>query len=157
MFSETLRTLRAEKGFSQGQLAKAINVSPGNVSDWETDKSKPGYNALAALARIFEVSADYLLELDVSPEKKGVDLSDYKNEQGLTCDGSPLDAMEADVVAMFRLLPERHQEEIFDLIYFKYQRHVEEKKGSIFSTYKSENEQQKSGSDDEQKARHETA
>ena len=82
MFSKTLRTLRAEKGFSQGQLAKAINVSPGNVSDWETDKSKPGYNALAALARIFEVSADYLLELDVSPEKKDIEYLTTKTSKG---------------------------------------------------------------------------
>ena len=69
MFSEILRDLRAKKRFSQKQLAEIVGVSPGNVSDWESGKTKPGYVALAALARCFEVSADYLLEL--SPEKTG--------------------------------------------------------------------------------------
>lgn len=68
MFNALLKELRAKNGMTQGQLAKAAGVSPGNVGDWESGKSKPGYNALASLARIFDVSADYLLEL--SPEKK---------------------------------------------------------------------------------------
>lgn len=70
MFSKTLRTLRAEKGFSQGQLAKAINVSPGNVSDWETDKSKPGYNALAALAVFSRYPLTICLSWMFRPKKR---------------------------------------------------------------------------------------
>ena len=69
MFSALLKKLRSEKNLTQGQLAKEVGVSPGNVGDWETGKSKPGYNALASLARIFEVSADYLLEIEPSPAK----------------------------------------------------------------------------------------
>lgn len=68
VFSSILKTLRTEKGVSQTQLAKEIGVSAGNIGDWEIGRSKPGYVALAALARFFEVSADYLLEL--SPEKR---------------------------------------------------------------------------------------
>lgn len=68
MFNTLLKELRAKNGMTQGQLAKAAGVSPGNVGDWESGKSKPGYNALASLTRIFDVSADYLLEL--SPEKR---------------------------------------------------------------------------------------
>lgn len=66
MFAVLLKELRGKKGVTQGQLAKAIGVSPGNIGDWETGKSKPGYTALAALARFFEVPADHLLELDTS-------------------------------------------------------------------------------------------
>lgn len=135
MFSEIIKTLRSKKGLSQTQLAKEIGVSPGNVGDWETGRSKPGYNALAALTRIFGVSADYLLELDTVPVKTGIDLSEFKSEQGLACDGLPLDDAEVDLVAMFRLLPPSHQEEVFDLVYFKYKRYVEQKKESIYSTY----------------------
>ena len=90
MFSALLKELRAQNGFTQTQLAKAVGVSPGNVGDWETGKSKPGYNALASLSRIFEVSADYLLELSPALEKQSDDLSQFKAEQGLTCDGSPI-------------------------------------------------------------------
>lgn len=135
MFSDILKDLRAKSGLSQGQLAKAVGVSPGNVSDWEVGKTKPGYAALSSLARFFDVSADYLLELDDKPVKMGDDLSRYKKEQGLICDGSPLTDLESDLVAMFRLLPSYQQEELFDLVYFKYKRYSEEKKGSIYSTY----------------------
>ena len=134
MFSEIIKALRSEKGLSQTQLAKEIGVSPGNVGDWETGRSKPGYNALAALTRIFGVSADYLLELDTAPVKTSIDLSEFKSEQGLSCDGLPLDDAEVDLVAMYRLLPSLQQEELFDLTYFKYKRYVEQKKESIYWT-----------------------
>lgn len=143
MFNALLKELRAQHGLTQGQLAKAAGVSPGNVGDWESGKSKPGYNALAALARIFEVSADYLLELDTPPAKTSDDLSRYKAEQGLSCDGSPLEAEEADLIAMFRLLPSHEKEDIFDLVYFKYKKHVEKKMESIYWTYAAEKGQAK--------------
>ena len=160
MFSEILRDLRAKKRFSQKQLAEIVGVSPGNVSDWESGKTKPGYVALAALARCFEVSADYLLEL--SPEKTGEveddlrRLDEIKREQGLVCDGSPLSSLETDLVAMFRLLPEEQQEDVFDLAHLKYKRHVEKKRDSIFWTYAAENDEQ-SGTAEGREARDGTA
>ena len=161
VFSSILKTLRTEKGVSQTQLAKEIGVSAGNIGDWEIGRSKPGYVALAALARFFEVSADYLLEL--SPEKtsepptelRGLD--EIKASQGLTCDGLPLSEDEVDLVAMYRLLPPPHREEIFDLVYFKYKRHVEEKKESIYSTYFDGSEDEKSGPAGSREARDGTA
>ena len=143
MFSEILKNLRSKAGISQGQIAKSVAVSPGNVSDWEVGKTKPGYVALAALARFFGVSADYLLELDEAPVKTGVDLERVKLEQGLSCDGSPLKAEEADLIAMFRLLPSYEREDLFDLIYFKYKKHVEKKMESIYWTYAAERENAK--------------
>ena len=143
MFSEILKDLRSKSGISQGQLAKSVGVSPGNVSDWEVGKTKPWYVALAALARFFGVSADYLLELDTAPVKTGVDLERVKLEQGLSCDGSPLEAEEADLIAMFRLLPSYEREDLFDLVYFKYKKHVEKKMESIYWTYAAEREKAK--------------
>lgn len=157
MFSEIIKALRSEKGLSQTQLAKEIGVSPGNVGDWETGRSKPGYNALAALTRIFGVSADYLLELDTAPVKTSIDLSEFKSEQGLSCDGLPLDDAEVDLVAMYRLLPSLQQEELFDLTYFKYKRYVEQKKESIYWTYHSGSGNTKSGPDEDLEARDGTA
>lgn len=143
MFNTLLKELRAQRNLTQGQLAKAAGVSPGNVGDWESGKSKPGYNALASLARIFEVSADYLLELDTAPAKTSGGLTAYKVEQGLLCDGSPLDEEEADLVAMFRLLPDHKKEDAFDIICTLYQKHVERKKDSIYWTYKEDKLKQK--------------
>ena len=67
MFSDVIKSLRTQKGLSQTQLAREIGVSPGNIGDWEIGRSKPGYAALAALSRFFEVPADELLEL--TPQK----------------------------------------------------------------------------------------
>ena len=132
MFSELLRELRSKKGVTQVELAKAIGVSNGNVGDWERGRSKPGYEALVALARYFEIDAGRLLELPPLPSSPP------------TCDGVPFSQLEADFLAMFRLLPPDAREEIFDLVHFKYKRIVEQKKESIFWTYFDEND----GSDD---------
>lgn len=158
MFNVLLKELRAKKGMTQAQLAKAIGVSPGNVGDWETGKSKPGYTALATLSRIFEVSADYLLELkgphvDASGDK----LTSYKKEQGLICDESPLTDEEADVVAMYRLLPPMHRHEVYDYVFFKYQRHVEGERGFFSSAYTEEGAAIQSGPGEGRNAHTETA
>lgn len=161
MFADILKQLRAEADISQGKLAESIGVSGGNVSSWEGGGSKPGYTALCSLAQFFGVSADYLLEL--SPKKRGEwtdelrSLNEFKAEQGLVCDGLPLDDAEVDLVAMFRLLPPSHQEEVFDLVYFKYKRHVEQKRDSIYSTYLGGSGKEKSGPADGLEARDETA
>ena len=68
-----------------------------------------------------------------------------KREQGLSCDGSPLDEVEADLVAMFRLLPSSEKEDLFDLVYFKYKKHVEKKMESIYWTYAEGSGDKKSG------------
>lgn len=156
MFAEILKELRAKAGLSQGQLAKLIGVSPGNVSDWEVGKTKPGYVALSSLARFFEVSSDYLLELDISPVKTGVDLNRYKADQGLSCDGSPLEEDEADLVAMYRLLPCYVQEDMFDQVHCLYRKYVEQKKESIYWTYK-EDRAAKNGPPETPKAQDGTA
>ncbi len=149
MFADILKQLRAESNISQGKLAKSIGVSGGNVSSWESGESKPGYTALCSLAHFFGVSADYLLVL--SPKKEGREadelprLNEFKEEQGLVCDGSPLTSVETDLVAMFRLLPSLEQEDIFDLIHLKYKKRVERKKSSIYWTYFVESSNEKSG------------
>lgn len=138
MFSEILKDLRSKAGLSQGQLAKSVGVSPGNVSDWEVGKTKPGYVALAALARFFKVSADYLLELDSTPVKAGGGSLEPRASLGLACDEIPLDDEERDLLAMYRLLPDHKKEDAFDIIHTLYQKHVEKKKGSIYWTYKAD-------------------
>ena len=131
MFASLLKQLRAKKGVSQLELAKAIGVSNGNVGDWERGRSKPGYDALIALSRFFEVSAGRLPEI---PE-----VSD------LVCDGVPLSEAEADLIAMYRILDDHGREDVFDFVTMKYEKATGEK-GSIYSTYiEDENARKKSG------------
>lgn len=111
MFSAILKDLRVKKGISQTKLAKEIGVSAGNISDWESDRSKPGYLALISLARFFEVSADYLLELQPSPN--GI--------LPVKCLNVPLDGVEIDLVEAFRFISVDDQSELLELAFSKYQ------------------------------------
>lgn len=56
--------LRHEKKISQKQLASDLNVSPGLVGLWETNKRIPSLEYFILLIDYFSVSADLLLEKD---------------------------------------------------------------------------------------------
>ena len=60
-FSENLRRLRLEKGWSQQALAEMLHVSPKTVSKWETGENRPDIDTVAQLARLCCVTTDSLL------------------------------------------------------------------------------------------------
>ena len=60
---ERIKELRKEKRLTQSQLAKEIGYTQQIVADWETSKKKPASDAIIALAKFFDVSADYILGL----------------------------------------------------------------------------------------------
>ena len=64
---------------------------------------------------------------------------------------------EADLIAMYRLLPEEQQEDIFDLVHLKYRKHVERKKESIYWTYHNGSSATKSGPAEDAEAQGGTA
>ena len=61
---EKLKTLRAERGLTQEQLAAKLYVSRTAVSKWETGGGSPNLDSLQAVARLFDVSVDDLLSTD---------------------------------------------------------------------------------------------
>lgn len=63
-FGERLRALRQERGIGQIQLAKELDVGKSIISLWEQDKCEPTLSKLAAMARFFGVSVDYLAGLE---------------------------------------------------------------------------------------------
>lgn len=56
-----IHELRMHNAMTQADLAKAINVSQGTVSLWETGKSRPSMKNLARLAQLFRVDIVELL------------------------------------------------------------------------------------------------
>lgn len=62
--SEKIFTLRKEKGLSQEQLAEKLNVSRQAVSRWEGGSALPDATNVLQLSKLFDVSADYLLNDD---------------------------------------------------------------------------------------------
>lgn len=63
VFAERLRDLRMEMGLSQRGLAKLTDLSYSAIRQWENESRSPNAEAVVALAKFFEVSADYLLGL----------------------------------------------------------------------------------------------
>lgn len=62
-FGYIFKELRKNCGLTQKQVAAQLNISQSNVSDWENDISRPEYENLIALAKIYEVSVEDLLGL----------------------------------------------------------------------------------------------
>ncbi len=64
MFKDIIKDLRESQDMSQYELARALQVSQSAVAKWELGKTEPTSSALVSIARFFNVSADYLLELE---------------------------------------------------------------------------------------------
>lgn len=64
--NEQISKLRKERKLSQEAVADALDVSRQAVSKWETGQSYPGTENLLKLARLFQVSADGLIELSAA-------------------------------------------------------------------------------------------
>lgn len=63
-FANRLKTLRNEKGVTQAELAKYLNVSQNAVYNWENEKREPNIKSIERLAKYFNVSASYLIGWD---------------------------------------------------------------------------------------------
>jgi len=61
-FSKRLKELRKEKGLTQADLAKHLNLSTySTVSLWEKGVNRPELETVKKLALLFGVSLDYLV------------------------------------------------------------------------------------------------
>lgn len=69
---ERIRDLRDRRGFKQQELAEKLGVSRQVLSNWERGYTPVDSDGVAKLAKILEVSADYILygKDDDSPLKK---------------------------------------------------------------------------------------
>lgn len=64
-----LRQVRLSKGMNQQELAEALHASQAAISGWETGKYDPGMKNWKAIAALFGVPVDYLID-DSGEEKK---------------------------------------------------------------------------------------
>ena len=63
MLGERLQELRKDHGLSQQELADKLNVSLHTVSSYERGRSAPDDATKVRIARMFNISLDYLLGL----------------------------------------------------------------------------------------------
>lgn len=55
---EKIRELRLEKGLTQMQLSKLIDVSQKAIDYWERSVNEPKASYIVALAKVFDISFD---------------------------------------------------------------------------------------------------
>lgn len=58
---KTIADLRKSKGWTQVELAEKLNVSDKAVSKWENESGLPEISQFPTLAKLFDVSIDYLM------------------------------------------------------------------------------------------------
>lgn len=63
-FCERLKILRKQNGYTQEYLASLLGVTAGSIGLYEQNRREPDNDTVKKLAKIFGVSADYLLGLD---------------------------------------------------------------------------------------------
>lgn len=67
---QLIRQLRAEKGFTQKEIADRLNISDKAVSKWERGCGCPDISLVNELAELFEVSAETLLSGSIEENEK---------------------------------------------------------------------------------------
>lgn len=55
------KTARKQCGYTQKEVADKLSIHQSNVSDWENDISRPEYEKLVELAKLYDVSLYDLL------------------------------------------------------------------------------------------------
>ena len=108
---ERLEKTAQERGVSFFCVERDLQLGNGTIKRWA--EQSPRLDKLVSVAKYLNVSLDYLVFGTLRPESPPSgegepNLEKVKREQGLACDGLPLDEAEVDLVAMFRLLLPSH-------------------------------------------------
>ena len=61
-FKENLKKLRKEQKIGQQEMAEKLSVSVKTISHWETGYTEPSISQLIAIANIFDISIDELVD-----------------------------------------------------------------------------------------------
>lgn len=97
------RECREASGLTQKYVALTLGVKGPSVSNWESGKTTPTTENVAALAKLYNVSVDYLLGRDEGQPQPAP---------------SPADRQRRDVEAMLRAMSEADLEKVYDYARF---------------------------------------
>lgn len=98
-----LKLLRAEHNMTQEELAQRINVARATIAGYETRDRQPSYEKLAAIAEVFNVSVDYLLD----SSNETADISFALQQERL---------LDQRVLALYQSLTMRSKEDAYEYL-----------------------------------------
>lgn len=74
-----LKQLRENKGLTQAELAKLVDISASSIGMYEQGRREPSQEVLLQFADFFNVSVDYILGRDKSSTKASHSLKDQRD------------------------------------------------------------------------------
>ena len=92
---EHLKKLRLQKGVTQQEIAKILDVDRTAYVKWETGKNYPSVDLLQKLAQYFDVTVDYLLGLSKDPITQKQPSAEAEGNKEL-----------AEIMALYRSAPD---------------------------------------------------
>ena len=116
MLSEQLKIIRRANKFTQQGLADAIGIERSTYASYETGRNKPDVILLSKIAKVFDVSSDFILEIDTTVPLNVEDIPvQYKKKSGNKL-VSTLSKEEKRVLAKYRLLSDNKKTELVDFL-----------------------------------------
>lgn len=117
--STRLKLLRHAGRMTQKDVSDMLDVSRSAYTYYERDRSKPDFDTLITLSKIFGVSIDYLVGLSNLPERRrdeaqAADIPETKMVREFALGQLP--DQERQMLCQFRLLSENAQETIIETI-----------------------------------------
>lgn len=65
MFGEKIKEIRTSNNLTQQEFAEILNTTKNTVCHWEKNTSRPDPNQIIEIAKKFNVSTDYILNVDI--------------------------------------------------------------------------------------------
>ena len=126
MLSQTLKKLRENCGYTQQQVADALNIDRSTYAYYETGKTTPDINTIIKLSKIFNVPYTEIFENEEDSNVSRVRDVATQGDEFLQKYGRKnneriydLTKNEQQMIIGFRLLPSDEQEEIMNEIYIR--------------------------------------
>jgi len=79
MLGENIKGLRRAYSLNKVELAAKLGVSKQTISNWENNNVQPSIDTLIKIAKFFDVTTDYLLDLNLSD--RAVDVRDLTEQE----------------------------------------------------------------------------
>lgn len=103
---DRLNLLQEQSGMNQKNLTSAIGLSSSAFTEWNRGKAKPGLKQLVKVSQYFNVSLDWIVFGDETPDNKleNVIKLDFSNP------------IEKELINKFRELPDSYQKNVLAYI-----------------------------------------
>ena len=103
-FADKLKELRLENHMTQKNVADSIQVARTTITGYETKGRQPSHEKLTALAGLFQVSLDYLLD-----EEDTIQLSLSQSDH--------LSSTEQNALSRYRKLTSRSKQSLLEYLH----------------------------------------